>query len=159
MNTLMTKLQSVLISHEKVLKEQIAIDEKRKTDEANDPCLSTIVESKKRIRMIVLLVAFFMSIFSYILIQHNQSIELEQINRSVTLKVSELNSANISMRDRQVLANSYKDELLDQMYTNRLTTGILFGAVTMSMIITISYIDNKNYYLTTLDQNNCKINK
>lgn len=159
MNTLMTKLQSVLISHEKVLKEQIAIDEKRKTDEANDPCLSTIVESKKRIRMIVLLVAFFMSIFSYILIQHNQSIELEQINRSVTLKVSELNSANISMRDRQVLANSYKDELLDQMYTNRLTTGILFGAVTMSMIITISYIDNKNYYLTTLDHNNCKINK
>ena len=159
MNTLMTKLQSVLISHEKVLKEQIAIDEKRKTDEANDPCLSTIVESKKRIRMIVLLVAFFMSIFSYILIQHNQSIELEQINRSVTLKVSELNSANISMRDRQVLANNYKDELLDQMYTNRLTTGILFGAVTMSMIITISYIDNKNYYLTTLDQNNCKINK
>lgn len=159
MNTLMTKLQSVLISHEKVLKEQIAIDEKRKTDEANDPCLSTIVESKKRIRMIVLLVAFFMSIFSYILIQHNQSIELEQINRSVTLKVSELNSANISMRDRQVLANDYKNELLDQMYTNRLTTGILFGAVTMSMIITISYIDNKNYYLTTLDQNNCKINK
>ena len=156
MNALI-KLRRVLVSHKQVLKQQIQEEEMRKQETANNPCLYTIHESKKRIRHVILLLAAFMMFFSYIIVQHNQSLEMEQITRSVHLKIVELNGTTLTYNQRLDLANRYKEELVDQMYTNRMVTGILFGGISMSMVMTVAFLDNRDYFIPTLNKKNCDI--
>lgn len=156
MNALI-KLRRVLVSHKQVLKQQIQEEEMRKQETANNPCLYTIHESKKRIRHVILILAAFMMFFSYIIVQHNQSLEMEQITRSVQLKIVELNGTTLTYNQRLDLANRYKDELVDQIYTNRMVTGILFGGISMSMVMTVAFLDNRNYFIPTLNKKNCDI--
>lgn len=157
MNTLFSKLQSSLLEHRKELNKKIYEEDALKKAEEKDPCLSTINDAKKKVRTIVFLIATMMALFAYVIVEHSQSLELEQINRSVSYKVAQLSTAPISYKEKKALAEMHKEEMLDQMYTNRITTSILFGAVMMVVTTTISYLDKRDYFITGLNKKTCNI--